>query len=223
MIDVNLLPDSKLAKLKEKQSRQIALSISTLVIMISLGLPAGLFLIDFALQRVIASKQENINSLLRDFESKDNVQEVLTVQNQLQKVSEVEANRYYASNLLSLFEYATPSGVNLVSVVTTSADGTFEVQAQANSIAEANNFIDTLESIKIEDPSSPDGALISPFKAPLVQNFSDDIDDPVTFSIQGTLDPAFGNVAKISKFVLEPYKLEQSQQKNESISVKGGN
>jgi|GEM_PF-6711314 len=223
MIDVNLLPDSKLAKLKEKQSRQIALSISTLVIIISLGLPTGLFLIDFALQRVIASKQENINNLRRDFESKDNVQEILTVQNQLQKVADVEANRYYVSNLLSLIEYATPRGANVVSVVALTGEGTFEIQAQANSIAEANNFIDTLESIKIKDPNSPDGALISPFKAPLVENFSDDIDDPVTFNVQGVLDPAFGNVAKIDKFILEPYKLEQHNQKNESISVKEDN
>lgn len=222
MIDVNLLPDSKLAKLKEKQSRQIALSISTLVIIISLGLPIGLFVIDFALQRVIASKQENIDSLRKDFENKENVQEILTAQSHLQKASEVEANRYYTSNLLSLLEYSTPSGVEVISIVALSADGTFEIQAQANSITEANNFIDTLENIKIKDPNSPDGkTLISPFKAPLVENFSDDIDDPVAFGIQGVLDPAFGEVSEIKEFVLDPYKLEQNSQRDKVIPVEG--
>jgi len=222
MIDVNLLPDSKLNKLKEKKSRQLALSISTLVIIISIGLPLALFVIDFALQRTIQSKQENINSLISEFKAKENVQEILTVQSQLNKVSDIESNRYYIANLMSLLEYSTPSEVDLVSVVAKGPDATFEIQAEASSIAEANRFIDTLESIKVRDGNSPDdSALIAPFQAPLVENFSDDIDDPATFSISGTFSPEFGNVADIKEFVLDPYKLEQAEHKNERIKVRG--
>ncbi len=216
MIDLNLLPDSKLARLKEKRVKQLTISISTVVILASVGLPVFLFVSDLLLQRVIASKQEKIDTLRREFENKEEVQKILTVQSQLRSIPGVEDQRYFASNLLEVIEHVTPNGVAITSLTAINEDGTFEIQILAPTVGEANRIVDSLDAIEIVDPDDEKNT-ISPFDELRVESFSDDSDDPVTFTVEGTLNQELGSIEKINKFLLNPYKVELGKQKNKEI------
>ncbi len=218
MIDVNLLPDSKLKRLESRRTSQLIVSISTLVIIASIGLPVALFVSDLLLQQLIATKQQSIDSLRNKFEKKQDVQQILTVQSQLSSLSEVEENRFFSSNLLQIVEFTLPENVSISSLIVNNEDKTFEIQANATTAAEANRFIDTLDAIAVLGADGDSETAVSPFSDPLVESFSDDSDEPVTFSIAGTFNPEIGEIKNIKDFILQPYKLELIDQKNKSFS-----
>ena len=218
MINVNLLPDSKLKRLEVRRNNQLIVSISTILIIASIGLPVALFVSDFLLQQLISTKQQNIDSLRNKFEKKQDVQQILTVQSQLSSLSEVEANRFFSSNLLQVIEQTLPQDVSISSLIVNNEDKTFEIQANATTVAEANKFIDTLDAVAVIGDDGDSENSISPFSDPLVESFSDDTDEPVSFSIAGTFNPEIGEIKNIKDFILKPYKLELKDQKNKSFS-----
>lgn len=218
MIDVNLLPDSKLKRLKEKRTKQITISLSTLVILGSIGAPVVLFISDFALRQAIESKQGNIDKLVKKFENKEDVQRMLTVQSQLKGLPAAEKNRYFASNLLTLIEHTTPPNVSLSSVTVINDEGAFEIEAQASTVAEANNFIESLDAITIIDPDDKERT-ISPFDGPVVETFSDDNNEPVTFSVEGEMNVDLGSVEDIAELITQPFKLELDSERDRRIKI----
>mgnify|MGYP003377783571 CR=1 FL=1 len=179
MINVNLIPDSKLAGIKAKRAKQAVQSLSMIVIIASVALPVVLFIFDFALTKAIDSKQNKIDDLVTKFETEEDVQRILTVQNQLNALPEAEANSFKMTNLLSVIEHSTPKNVGLLGISTLNVDGTFAFQANAESIQAANEFIDTLDSIEIVavNESGDSSESISPFESPITNSLSGGVDD----------------------------------------------
>jgi hypothetical protein len=225
MINVNLIPDSKLQGIKAKRSKQAVQSLSVIVMIVSVALPIVFFIFDFALTKAIDSKQNKIDGLVAKFETEEDVQRILTVQNQLNSLPEAEENTFKMSNLLSVIEYSTPGEVALLGVTALNVDGSFEFQVNARSIQAANAFIDTLDSIKIVAVNEEGGGSdpIKPFEAPLTSSLSAGSDDPVSFSIKGKLNNQFGKIKKIDKFILKSQKLELNKTGEQTIKLSEGN
>ena len=221
MINVNLLPDSKLKGIKEKRSKQAVQSLSVIIIIISVAIPVVLLVSDFVLSKAIGAKQNKIDDLVTKFETQEDVQRILTVQNQLNALPDAEANSFKMSNLLSVIEYATPKDVSLRGINVLNTDGTFEFQVSAKSIQDANEFIDTLSSIEIVSANEDGGSSksISPFEAPLTSSLSGGSGEPIAFSVQGKLNNEFGKIKRIDKFVLKPFKLELNQSGEKTINL----
>lgn len=219
MINVNLLPDSKLQGLKDKRSKQLVKSISMLLIIASVAVPIVFLIFDFIMMQAIGSKQDKIDDLVTKFETEQDVQRMLTVQSQLTALPEVELNSFKMSNLLAVIEQSTPKDVRLVGVSALNDKGTFEFQVSAGSMQSANEFIDTLNSIKIvsakeggDDSESlapgSSSESVSPFSGPVTTSLSSGASEPITFSVRGKLNTHFGKIDKIDKFILKPFKLE---------------
>ncbi|MBP6042130.1 hypothetical protein KA529_03865 [Candidatus Saccharibacteria bacterium] len=225
MINVNLIPDSKLAGIKAKRSKQAVQSLSMIVIIASVALPVVLFIFDFALTKAIDSKQNKIDDLVTKFETEEDVQRILTVQNQLNALPEAEANSFKMTNLLSVIEHSTPKNVGLLGISTLNVDGTFAFQANAESIQAANEFIDTLDSIEIVavNESGDSSESISPFESPITNSLSGGVDDPVVFSVEGKLNNQFGKIKRIDRFILKPQKLELNKSGEKTIKFSEDN
>ena len=225
MINVNLIPDSKLAGIKAKRSKQAVQSLSMIVIIASVALPVVLFIFDFALTKAIDSKQNKIDDLVTKFETEEDVQRILTVQNQLNALPEAEANSFKMTNLLSVIDHSTPKNVGLLGISTLNVDGTFAFQANAESIQAANEFIDTLDSIEIVavNESGDSSESISPFESPITNSLSGGVDDPVVFSVEGKLNNQFGKIKRIDRFILKPQKLELNKSGEKTIKFSEDN
>ena len=225
MINVNLIPDSKLAGIKAKRAKQAVQSLSMIVIIASVALPVVLFIFDFALTKAIDSKQNKIDDLVTKFETEEDVQRILTVQNQLNALPEAEANSFKMTNLLSVIEHSTPKNVGLLGISTLNVDGTFAFQANAESIQAANEFIDTLDSIEIVavNESGDSSESISPFESPITNSLSGGVDDPVVFSVEGKLNNQFGKIKRIDRFILKPQKLELNKSGEKTIKFSEDN
>ncbi|MBP7017943.1 hypothetical protein KBB17_00375 [Candidatus Saccharibacteria bacterium] len=225
MINVNLLPDSKLQKLKSKRSKDAVRAISVILIIASIALPVTLLIFDFVMTQAIKSKQNKIDDLVTKFETQEDVQRILTVQNQLNALPQVEANSFKMSNLLAVIEHATPKNVSLLGVNVLNDNGTFEFQVNADSMQSANEFINTLESIEIisVNESGEGSGPISPFEAPVTTSLAGGASEPISFSVKGKLNSEFGKIERIDKFTLKPFKLELSQSGERTIKMSGDN
>lgn len=137
MIEVSLIPDVKQELIQARRMRATVVSISILAMIISGGIVALLSVYVFAGQGVrnlvadgsIKDKYAEIE------ENKEDLQRMLTVQNQLEKISQTHSDKTVSSRLfdvLSVIIPAEPNDVSLTSTTMDTEDGTLTIEGQSS-------------------------------------------------------------------------------------------
>src|SRR5258708_39273429 len=140
-VQFNLLPDSKLARVKSSRSRNLLVSAAVFSAIAS----AGLFLILLSTTSVIQKKQlsdadKAIASDTAKLQSMTGLDKMITVQNQLSTLVDLHKNKHVSSRIFSYLPEVTPTHVSLGRVVmdfnanATQIDGTAADPKSVNTV-----------------------------------------------------------------------------------------
>ncbi len=145
-IQFNLLPDVKVQADKAKHLRQLIYTVATLITAASLGI----FIIMLLSVGVIQKKQMNdagksLDSTNSQFKGKDNLGQIITINNQLQTLVGLHQNKNISSRIFGYLAQVTPTNVSLGKLDVDFGADTMTITGNADSQKTVNTFVDTLK------------------------------------------------------------------------------
>ncbi|HET8991439.1 MAG TPA: hypothetical protein VFN31_00180 [Candidatus Saccharimonadales bacterium] len=146
MIQLNLLPDVKLAYIKAQKVRSLATGISVIVSGAAILILVLLLLFGFAQKHSINNLKNDITAETNKLKSKPNIDKILTVQNQLGSLTKLYAGRPAASRLFDTYlNEVTPDTISINQMQVSYTQNTIYMTGSADSLTTINQYIDTLK------------------------------------------------------------------------------
>lgn len=153
MIQLNLLPDIKKEYINAQKSRALVMSSSILVTIGAIGLAVLMFIyVTFVQQLQITLASNDIKSKDQQLDSIQDLSKYLTVQNQLNALPELHANKGIYSRLMSFLPVLNPSAPNNVTLTKLQmvvADKQVNFTGNTASFESLNVFVDTLRNAEV--------------------------------------------------------------------------
>lgn len=194
MIQFNLLPDVKVKYINARRQKRMVIFVA---MMVSLGSTAVLLLAAMYIYVVQAAQITSLNDKIKKASSSitskkdqvDDINKVLTVQNQLKSLDTLHADKPITSRLYDYLAKVTPSQVTLSKLAIDNKPGieTITLQGSTNTLETVNELIDTLKFTTFQ-PVAPNSEKISVFKDVVLTSFSRS-DSGSTYSITLKYDP----------------------------------
>lgn len=190
MIQFNLLPDVKKEYIKAKQTKRRIMTGSFVASAVSAGIVFLLFVtVQVAQKKNISDLSTDISTELTALQSIGDLNQMLTVQNQLTTLPQLHQDKPETSRLFAYLTQVVPADVTVSSLSLDMATQKMSVSGRANTLALVNQFADTLKfstySIKGQEGS------LSPFKDVLSRLNRDN--KGATYTIDFTFDSAIFN------------------------------
>jgi len=194
-VQFNLLPDVKLDYAKAQASRGKTASLAFLASAIALGLLVVLVVfVDVVQKKQLNDATNQVNSATSQLQAVPNLSKVLTVQNQLQTLSTLHANKHVTSRIFGYLVQLTPSAASLGQLTLDTTTNALTISGTANSQQTVNTFIDTLKFAQYQVGSS--GTLTTAFPSVTESGFSIGAGN-VSYSLTIQYDPQiFSNALK---------------------------
>ncbi len=146
MVELNLLPDVKLQFIKAKQVKRLVFSISIIVAVISLAILVSLIVyVDVVQKSKINTLNKSIASSIKQIQGNKDLNSVLTIQDQLRALPQLEAQSPKTSRLFGYMSSLVPSNVTVSSLSIDYTKNTIMLSGNADSLATVNQFVDTLK------------------------------------------------------------------------------
>jgi hypothetical protein len=151
MIELNLVPDVKQELLKAQRVRTAVISVAIVVGIAAVGIVALLALYLFGVQTVRSALADSaIKSNMQKLQQTDDLSNILTIQNQLSKLSAMHNNKNIDSRIFSVLTAINPASPNDIVISSAKMDAdnkliTIEGQA-ANGYEAAELFKKTILS-----------------------------------------------------------------------------
>lgn len=146
MIQFNLLPDVKKEYIKAKRTKRMIISVSTIVSISSIVV----LVLVFSYVQVVQKK--SINDLTKDIEqevasiqSVQGLDEILTIQNQLNTIPELFVTRPETSRIIDYMKQVVPAGVYINDLKVDVLNSSMEISGESGSLLLINKFADTLK------------------------------------------------------------------------------
>lgn len=139
MIEINLIPDVKQELLKAQRARAVVISASIVTSIIAMGVVMVILIYMFGVQGVRSLYLDGqIDSKGKQFSSIEDLSKILTIQNQLKTISDLNGQKKMDARVFDMIAAITPQGDNTVSfsqitVGDTAADGSADPTAPATS------------------------------------------------------------------------------------------
>lgn len=155
MIEVNLIPDVKLEFIKARRTRAKVVMLSVIICVASIGLVVVLCIYTFGVQTVRGVLADNsIKTEYAKLEKVEDISKVMTIQNQLSKISTLNDDKKMNSRLFDMLSAIIPPSPNQIQVSHLGVDAitktvTIEGQAQ-NSYAALEVFRKTIQNAKVK-------------------------------------------------------------------------
>jgi len=146
MIQFNLLPDIKQEYLKAQRQKHLVVFISTIATIAAVALMIVLILVVQVWQR------KSINDLTGDIKkysnqlsNTDDLNKILTVQNQLSSLTGLHNKKAVATRLFDYVTKLTPANANVAKLNIDYAKNTITISGTANALSTVNTYVDTLK------------------------------------------------------------------------------
>lgn len=186
-VQINLLPDVKQHYVKAERSRNMTVSIAILVAAAAFGFFLVMLLIVYGLQKKqLSDVNKDISSVTSQLKQIDNIDKVLTVQNQLGTLQSLHSQKHISSRVFSFLTQLTPVQVHIGSVSVDFANDTMVISGTADSQTSVNTYIDTLKftTYKFSDSDTATKAF-----SPVVENSFGFNNGKATYALTATFDP----------------------------------
>jgi hypothetical protein len=160
MIEINLIPDVKQEFIKAQKMRKAAITISILVGAAAAGVVVVLILLlgAQALHETISRGQ--IDSEFKKFKAVNDIDNVLTIQNQLDQIATIHGNKTMDSRMfdvLAAINPAAPNDVRISSVKLNPDDSTLTIEGSAqNGYAATETFRKLILNTELKSISGTD-------------------------------------------------------------------
>src|SRR5690242_977026 len=113
-IQFNLLPDAKVESVKQQKSRNMVVTIATLVAGISISIFLIVLLSVYGVQnKQLSDVDKDIKDATQKLNSINNLDSVLTVQNQLTTLVDLHHNKHISSRIFDYLPQLTPSSIHI--------------------------------------------------------------------------------------------------------------
>jgi len=201
MIQFNLLPDIKLEYIKAQRTKRSVIMLSTIVAGSALGLFVLMFMVvNVAQKQHLSHLQEDIDKDKKVLQSKQNLSEILTIQNQLNSLPGLHSDKPVATRTYSYIQQVTPKTVNISSLAVNFAEQTIKISGSADSLVAVNTYIDTLKfttykATPLDTSTTEKETTNSAFSEVVLSNFAISSvqgaanNKPATFTITLKYDP----------------------------------
>lgn len=157
MVQLNLLPDVKLQYLKAQRQRRLIISISTLVTLVAVALMVILLAVTILQRKHITDLNNDIKTQSKSISGRENINKILTVQNQLASLTNLHATKPAASRLADYLGQVTPDQASINNLNIDFNQHQITITGTADSLATINQYVDTLKfttySVKGNDGS----------------------------------------------------------------------
>jgi Tfp pilus assembly protein PilN len=146
MIELNLLPDVKLEYIKAQRQRYLIATIAFLVTAIAIAILLILFVFDLAQKKDLSGLNKDISSETAQLRAKPDIGKILTVQNQLESLTALHAQKPAASRLFtSYLDQITPGAVSISDLDISFTQDTVTITGTTDSLATVDTYVDTLK------------------------------------------------------------------------------
>jgi hypothetical protein len=146
MIQFNLLPDIKLEYIKARRTKRLLIAVASLVATASLAMVIILFVFVGLLQKKhMTDLRNDINSNVKKLQGTQDLDKILTIQNQLSSLGALHDQKPTTSRLFGYLAQVTPSNVTISKVNVDFPNNTIVVSGEAKSLLDVNRFVDTLK------------------------------------------------------------------------------
>lgn len=169
MIQFNLLPDVKLEYIRARKLKRTVILLSSTIAAASMALVIILFL------AVVVFQKKHLNDLSRDIKTESqqlqnsqDLNKILTVQNQLNSLKGLYASVPVTSRLFGYIQQITPSTATIAELDLDFTQQTMSIRGSADSLGTINKYADT---IKFTTYKASDDSQKSAFSSVVLTNF----------------------------------------------------
>lgn len=224
MIQFNLLPDIKLEYIKAKRTKRAVILISAAVAGSALTLFVVFFLIvNVAQKQHLGNLQSDIDDHKKTLQGKQNLSEILTIQNQLNSLPALHEQKPVATRVYTYIQQVTPQKASISALTVSFAEGTMKIEGGADSLVTVNTFVDTLKftTFNAQPTEGSDGqsstgsafteVVLTDFglKTGLDSNTANAL--PASYIITLKFDPVIFNVTNNTSLVTNPQVTTRSE------------
>ncbi|HEY5442836.1 MAG TPA: hypothetical protein VIJ68_04820 [Candidatus Saccharimonadales bacterium] len=146
MIELNLLPDVKLEYIKSQRTRRLVLSISVLVSIVAVAILILLLGIDGLQRKHLSDLNHNISTDSTTLKGEPHINQILTVQNQLESLTALQDGKPATSRLFDYLDQVTPAAADINNFTIDFTLQTATITGDADSLSTINQYVDTLKS-----------------------------------------------------------------------------
>ncbi|HVV25463.1 MAG TPA: PilN domain-containing protein [Candidatus Saccharimonadales bacterium] len=157
MIQLNLLPDIKLAYIKAERTRRLVLSASFLVAGVAIVILLLLLSVDGLQKKHLSDLNKDINSESSKLQNEPQINKILTVQNQLNSLTNLHSQEPAASRLFDYLNEVTPTSVSISDFTIDFTQQTATITGTSDNLAHVNQYVDTLKSTTYTSDNNPSG------------------------------------------------------------------
>lgn len=191
-VQVNLLPEAKLSKQRNKAKRRTFTAFTVLLSAIVLTVIALLFMLRIFLLGTAATAENKIKDLSTEIDkSKELEEKASTLQQNLASFYGLNASRTYSSRIITNFFKAVPENITISSIAI-AEKGKVTVTGTTGSFADVSRFASALEQYNLDYLPQADLDRQAVFKDVAINSVSKD-QDKTNFSITFIAD---GSVLK---------------------------
>ncbi|HSX18190.1 MAG TPA: PilN domain-containing protein [Candidatus Saccharimonadales bacterium] len=145
-VQLNLVPDIKMTYINAERTRKTLVSISVLVGGVAFAIfLLMIFTVDIVQKKQLSDASKNLTAATTKLKSISNLDQILTVQNQLQALTGLHQSKHAASRIFIYLPQVTPTNASIGDLKLDLAGGTLEIDGTADSQKTVNTFIDTLK------------------------------------------------------------------------------
>ena len=145
MIEVNLIPDVKKEYLRAQRVRNMVISVSMLVAAVSAGVVVVLGLGLGSMQFASGQADNSIKNKYKELSDKPDVNDLLTIQNQLTQIDSISSNKGVNSRIFDVLSAVNPQAPNNVAMSTVRHNAAEKTITIEGSAAGGFNAVDALK------------------------------------------------------------------------------
>jgi len=145
-VQFNLLPDIKMTYVKAQRSKNLVVSVAFIVSAAAIALFVILFFsVNVVQKKQLSDADKDIARFTAELKAIPNVEEALTIQNQLTSLSTLHQSKHVASRIFTYLPQVTPANVTISSLTIDFSTGIINIEGTADSQVSVNTFIDTMK------------------------------------------------------------------------------
>lgn len=188
MIQFNLLPDIKIQYIKAKKQEHVVILISSIATITAVAIFVILIaIVDVVQKKELSDARSTVSSDVSKLKNTPNLQQILTVQNQLKSLPNLHNAKPAVSRMFNYLTELTPSNATISKLTVDYTQNDINISGSANDLATVNQFTDTLKftgySVKGQSGSKP------AFSGVVLSDFSDSSTSGATYTITANFDP----------------------------------
>lgn len=198
MIQFNLLPDIKIHYLKAKRQKHTVVLVSIIASAVSLAVFIMLLTTVFVLQKKnMSDLNKDIKATSQELQDVDDLNKILTVQNQLGALTTLHDEKVVSSRLLGYLTQVTPANTSIAKLSVDYDLNSMVITGNTEGLNVVNTYTDTLKFTKYA-VKGQQGKEKAAFSEVVLTNFTRD-PKSTTFEISLKFDPViFSNASEVT-------------------------